>query len=43
MEKGIPFAIKIPNEETVSIIEDARKGKKMTKVSLDTLREKLGA
>ena len=43
LHNGIPFDIKIPNEETISVIEDARKGKNMTKVSLDSLREELGA
>ena len=43
MEKGIPFQIKIPNEETAQVIQDARDGKNMTKVSLDDLKEELGA
>jgi len=43
LHNGIPFDIKIPNEETISVIEDARKGKNMTKVSLDSLRKELGA
>jgi DNA-damage-inducible protein J len=43
MEKGIPFSIKIPNEETAKTIQDARKGKNMTKISLDSLKKELGA
>ena len=43
MEKGIPFQIKIPNEDTAQVIKDAREGKNMTKVSLDELKEELGA
>ena len=43
MEKGIPFQIKIPNDETVQVIKDAREGKNMTKVSLDDLKEEIGA
>ena len=43
MEKGIPFQIKIPNEETVEVIKDAREGKNMTKVSLDDLKKEIGA
>lgn len=43
MEKGIPFQIKIPNEETTRVIKDAREGKNMTKVSLDDLKEEIGA
>ena len=39
MEKGIPFQIKIPDEETKKVIEDARNGKNMTKVSLDELKK----
>jgi len=43
MEKGIPFQIKIPNDETANVIKDAREGKNMTKVSLDELKEEIGA
>jgi len=43
MEKGIPFQIKIPNEETAQIIKDARESKNMTKVSLDDLKKEIGA
>lgn len=43
MEKGIPFQIKIPNDETVQVIKDAREGKNMTKVSLDDLKKEIGA
>jgi DNA-damage-inducible protein J len=43
MEKGIPFQIKIPNDETKKVIKDARENKNMTKVSLDELKEVLGA
>ncbi len=43
MEKGIPFQIRIPNEKTAQVIKDAREGKNMTKVSLDDLKEEIGA
>ncbi len=43
MEKGIPFQIKIPNEETAKVIQDARDGKNMTKISLDDLKKEIGA
>ncbi len=43
MERGIPFEIKIPNADTAKVIEDARKGKNMTKVSLDALKKEMGA
>jgi len=43
MERGIPFEIKISNNETVQAIKDAREGKNMTKISLDDLKKELGA
>jgi DNA-damage-inducible protein J len=43
MEKGIPFQIKIPNDETAQAIKDAREGKNMAKVSLDELKKEVGA
>ena len=43
MEKGIPFQIKIPNDETTEVIKEAREGKNMTKVSLDELKKEVGA
>ncbi len=41
MEKGIPFQIKIPNEETAQVIKDAREGKNMIKISLDDLKKEI--
>ncbi len=43
MEKGIPFQIKIPNDETAQVIQEAREGKNMTKVSLEDLKKETGA
>lgn len=43
MERGIPFEIKIPNNETVQTIKDAREGENMTKISLDDLKKEFGA
>ena len=43
MERGIPFEIKMPNEETARTIKDARNGKNMSKVSLDDLKKEIGA
>ena len=43
MEKGIPFQIKIPNGDTAKVIEEAREGKNMSKVSLDELKKEIGA
>ena len=42
MEQGIPFKIKIPNKKTAKVIEDAREGKNMTKISLDDLKKEIG-
>lgn len=43
MEQGIPFQIKIPNDETSEVIREARKNKNMTKVSLEDLEKDIGA
>ena len=43
MERGIPFEIKIPNADTTQVIQDAREGKNMTKVTLDELQKEIGA
>ena len=43
MQRGIPFEIKIPNNETAQVIKEAREGKNMTKVSLDELKKEAGA
>ncbi|MBU0924451.1 type II toxin-antitoxin system RelB/DinJ family antitoxin [bacterium] len=37
LERGIPFEIKIPNDETLEAIKDARVNKNMTKVNLEEL------
>ena len=43
MERGIPFEIKIPNQETTKAIKDARNGKNMSTVSIDELKKEIGA
>jgi len=43
LEKGIPFQIKIPNEETKQAIIDARAGINMTKISLEDLKKEMDA
>ena len=43
MERGIPFEIKIPNDETKQTIKEARAGKNMSKVSLEELKNEIGA
>ncbi len=43
LERAIPFKIKIPNEETIKAIKDARVNKNMTKVNLNDLKKDLGA
>ena len=42
-EKGIPFEIKIPNEETKEAIQDARNGINMSKISLEDLKKQNNA
>lgn len=42
-EKGIPFEIKIPNEETKQTIHDARNGINMSKISLEDLKKQNNA
>jgi len=43
MQRGIPFEIKIPNEETATAIKEAKEGKKMSKISIDELKKEIGA
>ena len=39
LNNGIPFEIKIPNDETLEAIKDARAKKNMSKVNLEDLKE----
>jgi len=39
LERGIPFEIKIPNQETIEAIEDARKSRNMEAVSFEKMQE----
>ena len=43
MQRGIPFDVKIPNEETAQVIKDARAGKNMSRVSIEELKKETGA
>jgi len=43
MQRGIPFDVKIPNEETAQTIKDARAGKNMSRVSIEELKKETGA
>ena len=43
MQRGIPFEVKIPNEETAQTIKDARTGKNMSHVSIEELKKEAGA
>ena len=43
MQRGIPFDVKIPNEETAQTIKDARVGKNMSRVSIEELKKEAGA
>ena len=39
LNKGIPFKIEIPNEETQQAIQEARIGKNMEKVTFEELKK----
>ena len=41
LQRGIPFEVKIPNDETLEAIKDAKANKNMTKVSLEDLKKDL--
>ncbi|SEH04510.1 type II toxin-antitoxin system RelB/DinJ family antitoxin [Candidatus Venteria ishoeyi] len=36
--KGLPFEVKLPNEETAQVIKEARKGQNVDDFSLDELQ-----
>jgi len=41
--RGLPFEVKIPNEETARVIKEARKGKNLTEVkSMEEFKELIG-
>lgn len=42
LEGGIPFEVKIPNDETARAIKDASAGKNTRKISLEELQKELG-
>ena len=39
LERGIPFEIKIPNQETIEAIKDARNNRNMETVSFKKMQE----
>ena len=39
--KGIPFDLKLPNDETIQAIEDARNNRNMTETTIDELKRDL--
>ena len=42
LQQAIPFELKIPNEETIKAIEDARAGQNVTRYSsIEEMREQL--
>ena len=41
LERGIPFEIKIPNDETLETIKDARTNKNIRKISLKDFKNDL--
>lgn len=42
LERGLPFQVKLPNEETLNAIKDARSNENMKNISLEDLKA-LGA
>lgn len=42
-EKGLPFDVKIPNEKTRRVVEEARRGENLEEVSLNELKKIVGA
>ncbi len=41
MERGIPFAIKMPNAATIEAMEDVRMGRTMETVTFEQLQEEM--
>ena len=41
MEKGIPFELKIPNEDTQLAIKEARENKNMEEISFEELKKEM--
>ena len=41
LNRGIPFEIKIPNEETQQAIQEARTGKNMEKITFEELKKEM--
>lgn len=41
MNNGIPFSLKIPNDETIQAMKDARNNKNMQTIKLEQLKENL--
>jgi len=40
MNNGIPFSLKIPNDETIKAMNDARTNTNMQKVTIDEIKER---
>ena len=41
LERGIPFPVKLPNEETQKVLEEVRQGKNIEAVDLATLEKEV--
>lgn len=41
IERGIPFQIKIPNDETLQALKDARNSKNMESVTFEQLKDEM--
>ena len=39
LNRGLPFDVKIPNQETVAILKDIRKGEGLEEITLDDLKK----
>lgn len=39
LNKGIPFQLKIPNDETIQAMQDARENNQLEEVNIEQLRE----
>lgn len=41
INNGIPFSLKLPNDETIKAMQDARDNKNMSEVTIDQLKNNL--
>ena len=41
LERGIPFEVKIPNDETLKVLKDAKAGKNMESLTFEQLKDEM--